>query len=141
MKKVIFWTLSLALLFVTLTGCGGASYSDGTYMGISSEDEEGAYGEVTITIKDSKITDCQFVTWQRDGSIKDEEYGKVNGEISNQDYYDKAQFAVAAMKQYAEGLVAPGSLDDIDAISGATIAYDQFTEAVKDALTQAKKSG
>ncbi|MDR1160506.1 MAG: FMN-binding protein, partial [Syntrophomonadaceae bacterium] len=101
-KKSVFFACSLLFVLALLFGCGSASYKDGVFTGKSSEDDSGAYGEVTLTIKSGEITDCEFVTWQKDGSIKDEEYGKVNGVIANQDYYDKAQLAVEAMAQYAE---------------------------------------
>jgi major membrane immunogen (membrane-anchored lipoprotein) len=129
--KVIFF---VALL---LAGCK-AVYKDGVYTGVSGADDTGAYGEVSITIAGAKITDCRFITWQKDGRIKDEDYGKVNGEISNQDYYVKAQLAVAAMDDYVRQYREKGELNKIDAVSGATIAYNQFIEAAEKALAQAK---
>jgi major membrane immunogen (membrane-anchored lipoprotein) len=126
-----------ALLLLALTACGKPPvYSDGTYTGVSSEDEKGAYGEVTIRIEDGAVAACEYVTWQKDGSIKDEEYGKSSG---SQEYYDKAQLAVRAMQQYADALVEQQSLKKIDAVSGATNSYDQFREAVTDALDEAKE--
>ncbi len=142
MKKIACLIFVLVLVLGILSGCGKAgavSYKDGTYTGKSGEDDKGAHGEVTITISTNKITDCKYVTLQSDGSIKDENYGKVNGEISNQDYYDKAQLAVKAMQQYAQQLIEVQETGDVEAVSGATIAYGQFTEAVKDALAKAKK--
>ena len=131
-----------------LTGCS-ASYADGTYTAQSSvyegiEDEDGdeggdGYGVVTITVKDNVITDCEFTTYMTDGTVKDEEYGKKDGEIANQDYYNKAQRAVQASQNYAEQLAAKGDLKEVDAISGATISYDEFKEAVRLALKQAKQ--
>lgn len=142
-KKIIYPALTLALTLSLLSGCNGRSedisYKNGTYTGKSSEDDRGAYGEATITIADNKITDCKYVTWQSDGRVKDEEYGEVNGKISNQDYYDKAQLAVEAMTQYARELVEVQKLEDVDAVSGATIAYNQFVEAAKKALEEAKQ--
>ena len=140
-------TLTLAAAAVC-TGCGGsASYADGTYTAQSevyealSEDEEGGegYGVVTITIKDNVIVDCEFTTYMPDGTIKDSEYGKEDGEIANQDYYNKAQRAVKGSQNYAEQLAAKGSLDQVDAVTGATISYDEFKEAVGLALKQAKE--
>jgi major membrane immunogen (membrane-anchored lipoprotein) len=116
----------------------GAAYTDGIYVGKSSGDDRDAYGEVTIEIEGGAIKNCTFVTWQKDGSIKDEEYGKINGEISNQDYYDKAQLAVDAMSKYAQQLVEAQQLEGVDAISGATIAFNQFQEATMNALDEAK---
>ena len=138
----LFCVLSLALL--ALSGCGGAaSYADGTYEGKSEmyEDNEGGdgdgYGVVSLTIAGGVITDCAFSTFQLSGDPKDAEYGKEGGIIANQDYYNKAQRAVQACDQYAQELVEAGELKGVDAISGATINYNQFQDAVKDALRQA----
>jgi major membrane immunogen (membrane-anchored lipoprotein) len=120
-------------------GCAGSGYKDGVYFGKSGEDDSGAWAEVSITIAGEKISSCTFVTRQKDGSVKDENYGKVNGEISNRDYYDKAQLAVAAMKKYEAEFLRAGNLKDVEAVSGATIAYNQFTEAAEIALDAARK--
>jgi major membrane immunogen (membrane-anchored lipoprotein) len=137
-KNSSFVLVCLGVLVLSLSGCGAVSYRDGVYSGKSDADDTGAYGEVTITIAAGKVTGCDFVTWQKDGSPKDENYGKVNGEISNQDYYDKAQLAVRAMAQYAEKFRETGDLKSLDAVSGATIAYNQFVEAAELALRRAK---
>lgn len=142
-RRLVSIVFTLVLILLLLSGCKDSSldaaYKDGTYIGKSSEDDGGAYGEATITIENNKITECKYVTWQTDGTVKDENYGKVNGEISNQAYYDKAQLAVEAMKQYAATLVEVQKPEDVDAISGATIAYNQFNEAVNNALDEAKE--
>ncbi|MDR1306717.1 MAG: FMN-binding protein [Treponema sp.] len=130
--------LLAVLLPVLLTGCGKAAHKDGIYTGQSGEDDTGAWGEVTLTIEGGEVRDCVFVTRQKDGTVKDENYGKVNGEISNRDFYDKAQLAVEAMKKYAAEYRKAGNVNDVEAVSGATIAYDQFLEAVERALEKAK---
>ena len=148
MKQKILPLLGVAALL--LAGCGGGrTYADGTYTAQSAvyeglADDEGdeggdGYGVVTITIRDNAITDCAFTTYMTDGTVKDEDYGKKNGEIANQDYYNKAQRAVKASQNYAEQLAAKGDLKEVDAISGATISYNEFQEAVKAALKQAEK--
>ena len=133
---------------MVLAGCGSgtktAVYKDGTYTATSSvytnddgsEDGNG-YGTVTLTIKDGKIADCSYQTFEVDGTLKDEDYGKQNGEIANRDYYSKAQKAVAACDEYAKLLVANEGLDGLDAISGATVNYNEFKEAVQLALEEA----
>ena len=121
-----------------------ASWKDGTYTAKSSvftnddgtEDGNG-YGEVTLTIKDGKIAECAYQTFEVDGTLKDENYGKQNGEIANRDYYSKAQKAVAACDEYAKMLVANEGLEGLDAISGATVNYNEFVEAVNLALDDA----
>ena len=138
-----FLTAAAALL---LTGCGGkkVSWKDGTYEAQSSvfENDDGTddgngYGVVSVTISGGKITDCSFLTYEADGKLKDEDYGKEDGRIANKDYYNKAQKANAACAEYASMLVQNGQLEGIDSISGATINYKEFVEAVENALAQA----
>ncbi|MDR2427000.1 MAG: FMN-binding protein [Endomicrobium sp.] len=124
----------------TVFGASAYKYADGIYKGLSGKDDRGAYGEVSITFNKGKISDCIFVTYQKDGKIKNEDYGKVNGEISNREYYDKAQLAVDAMEQYAQQLVEVQKLSKVDVIAGATVAHEQFLDAVEDAFRQAKKA-
>ncbi|MDR0583996.1 MAG: FMN-binding protein [Treponema sp.] len=133
--KIIFGLLLAGLL---LAGCGKAALRDGVYAGRSGEDDTGAWGEVSITISEGKVASCEFVTMQKDGTVKGEDYGKVNGEISNADFYARAQLAVRAMRQYAAAYARTGDLKEVEAVSGATIAYNQFLEAVEDALERAK---
>lgn len=130
----------------SLASCGGnkAGYSDGNYEGKSSaygeaDSQSGGngYGVVDITVSGGVITECTFKTYEPDGTLKAESYGMEGGKISNRDYYNKAQKAVAACDLYAEELVKGGSVKDVDAISGATVNYDLFRSAVEDALRQA----
>ena len=148
MKKTIILLMAALLCTGLLAGCGGSSsktYADGTYEGKSSvyENTDGTtdgngYGVVTITITDGKITECTYQTYETDGTLKDEDYGKQDGQIANKDYYQKAQKAVSACTEYANQLMANGQLDGIDAISGATVNYNEFQEAVEAALAQAE---
>lgn len=134
-------------LTIALTACGGSvSYKDGVYTGQSQvwEDEEegngNGYGVAEVTITDGKISACTFTTYEPDGTKKEgEAYGMVNGKIGNQDYYNKAQRALAANEVYAEQLVNVGNVDGVDLVSGATISYSEFQEAVQNALDQAKE--
>ena len=149
MKKQVWgFALAAGLSVLMLTGCGGkkVSYKDGDYEGKSSvyENEDGSddgngYGVVNITIKDGAISACTYQTYEVDGTLKDEEYGKEGGRIANKDYYNKAQKANAACAEYADMLVQNGQLDGIDAISGATINYNEFVEAVENALKEAEE--
>jgi major membrane immunogen (membrane-anchored lipoprotein) len=127
-----------------VSGCGSKSYADGTYTGQSSvyesDEDEGngnGYGVVTLTIADNEIVACTYLTYEPDGTLKDEDYGLQDGSVANRDYYNKAQKAIAACAVYAEDLVQTNDVKKVDAISGATINYNNFKEAVKDALKQA----
>ena len=141
--------LALALcLSLVLCSCGDskssapASYRDGTYNGRSSDfeaDESGngaGYGEVELTIRDGKISDCSFVLYELDGTVKDDTYG---ADLSRENRL-KAQKAVQSAPKYAALLVEKGSLDQVDAISGATISFNEFKEAVSDALSKAAET-
>ena len=145
MKKLICAALAAVMCAAALSGCGSKTYKDGTYTGKSSEQIEevdgggSGYGVVELTIKDGKITACDFKTYELDGTLKGEDYGMEGGEIKNRDYYNKAQKANAARAVYAEELVNKGSTDQVDAVSGATINYDQFTEGVAVALSEAEE--
>ena len=70
---------------------------DGTYSVESKADERGNNATLTLTIKEDKIT---AVDWKElsNGVEKGEDYGKVNGEIKNQENYDKAQAALKISK-------------------------------------------
>ena len=145
--KVLFYSF-VAIAGVLFGACGNdnASYKDGTYEGKSavyeSEDEDeggNGYGVVKLVITDGIISECEFSTYEVDGTPKGEDYGKEDGRIANKDYYNKAQKANAACEQYASMLVANGQLDGIDSISGATINYNEFVEAVNNALDDAKE--
>jgi major membrane immunogen (membrane-anchored lipoprotein) len=131
--------LLLLLALLIFAGCGKPPLQDGTFSARSGPDDDGAWGEVTLTITGGKIADCLFITRQRDGAIKAEDYGRINGEISNQAYYDKAQLAVRAMEKYARELGRTGDLNAVEAVSGATISHNQFREAVEEALDTARK--
>jgi major membrane immunogen (membrane-anchored lipoprotein) len=128
----------LVSLFL-MAGCGRGGYKDGSFSAESSRDDTGAWGVVGITITDGKISDVVFTSYQKDGTVKGEDYGKVNGEISNQSYYDKAQLAVRAMKAYEEQFKSSGRIDSVDAVTGATVSFNQFVEAAEAALEMAKK--
>lgn len=150
-KKILALCAAAGVIAAMTAGCGSSNvtYADGTYEGQSEVyegevDEDGneegnGYGVVSITITDGAISDCTYQTYEPDGTLKDSEYGKAQGAVANKDYYNKAQKAVAACDEYAAMLVANGSLDGIDAISGATINYNEFVEAVERALDQAKQ--
>ena len=128
----------ILLVAAILANCKGSSYQDGVYEGSSGVDDKGAWGEISVTVREGKVAACTFITRQKDGTVKGEDYGKINGEISNPDFYAKAQLAVRAMEGYAKQFAQTGSLDQVDAVGGATIAYDQFMEAAEKALEKAR---
>ena len=119
------------------SGAAGGAYKDGTFTGQSSTldanvDGDG-YGIISITIEDGKIVDATFQPFLPDGTPKDKDYGKDGA------YYAVAQKVISAGDDYAAALVESGSVDGVDAISGATYLYEQFVEAAEAALGEAGK--
>ena len=87
MKKIIALMICVVLTISVFSGCGGdVTYKDGTYTACSEKyegDEAGngeGYGEVKITIKNGKITACNFKTYTLEGKLKDKDYGKLTEE-------------------------------------------------------------
>ncbi len=140
MKRFLAVLVVAVLMVSAFAGCsGGAKYKDGDYSAKSTPDERGNYSEVKITIKDGKIATANYQGYLKDGSAKDENYGKTDGKIENQDNYDKAQNALKGAATYAPKLVETQDVSKVDTVAGATHAHDEFKEAVGKILEQAKK--
>lgn len=127
---------AFALLLTQLAACGEAKDSaaglkDGVYSAKSKVvDEKGGYGHVELTVKDGKITACDYKTYQEDGTLKDESYGEGLAEA----LYELAQKCNESRDQYAAELVEKQKIGEVDAISGATSNHKMFVDAVKIAL-------
>ncbi len=146
MKKNKILLPFLLVGMVALASCGGSSssttanYNDGTYEGRSEDytDSENnyasGYATCTITIASNVITACDITLYELDGTVKDENYGK---DYSN-DNYIKAQKAIQAADKYASSIIGTNTVDSVDCITGATITYTEFKQAVNNALEKAK---
>ena len=119
---------------ITVKGVGTATI---TVKAAPFEFYTGAELKVTITVKDNAITACEFKTYEENGTLKGDDYGKIDGEIKNQDYYNKAQKAIKGSEEYAKRIIGKINPADVDSISGATFSYNQFVDAVNDALDKA----
>lgn len=136
----IFAAALVLVLALALAACGGsAEYKDGKYEAESDgRDEHGGYGYVSIEVKDGKIASCEYLTYNKDGSVKDETYqAKLKDE--NPALYKLAQDSVAANPGYAEQLVKYQKVEDVDVISGATWNHGLFKDAAEKALKDAVK--
>ena len=149
-----FALIMIVALSIVVSGCGNekppqqneavsqdidlSTAKDGTYTVDSSRDDKLGYSTLTLTIENHKITQAEFTGIDLFGNVKNEDYGSL---ISGKDSadYKKAQIAVKANSEYAKQLVNQQSLEKVDAISGATISYNQFTETVKKAVDEAAK--
>ena len=122
------------------TDVAAGGFTDGTYTGRSQADDNGEYGEIKLTIGGGDdITAATFQLYEKSGHVKDTEYGKVNGQIMDVNAYHRAQEGIVAAPKYAAQLVSTDDLAKVDVISGATLSYQQFEEAVQDALRDAHR--
>ncbi|WP_311643799.1 FMN-binding protein [Selenomonas noxia] len=108
---------------------------DGTFAADSSQHEKIGHSHVALTIKDGTITKVVHTGIDKEGKAKDESYGAGKSEVAQK----KAQVAYKAIGSYASQLEEKKDLAKVDAITGATISYDQFKEAVEKAVEEAKK--
>ena len=157
MKKILAAAAAAMTMAIVFSGCGGdtapskqeqkkavnpaddlSAAKDGNYTAESRKDEMGS-GRITLVIKDHKIKAAVFDGLNPDGVVKDESYGKSDGEIKDEGKYKKAQLAVKAHKDYAQQLIERQKLSEVDAIAGATVSYNQFVEATQNAIEKAKK--
>ena len=149
MKKFLIFGLIFSQIFL---GCGEnsaeknpppkkifdlSSAKDGTFSAESSRDEKLGKSVLTLTIKDKKIIDAQFTGYDLLGNEKNETYGEILGKDSAD--YKKAQVAANAIKNYPQQLIETQDLYKVDAISGASISYEQFRETAEKILVDAKK--
>ena len=148
MKK--FFILSIIISAQIFSGCGENSaeniippkknfdligVKDGIYTVESSRDEKLGKSILNLTINGGKITNVEFTGYDLFGNEKNESYGSM---LSEGDY-KKAQIAAKAIKIYPQQLLETQNLDEVDAISGASISYGQFVETVEKAVEDAKK--
>ena len=104
--------------------------SDGTWTAQSNPDDQGSIGTITITVEGGRITATSYETTLADGTDKGADYGKNSaGEVFNEDYYKKAQAAVASYQEYSDNLTQVGDPAKVDVITGATVAHQQFVQA------------
>ena len=114
-------------------------YVDGVYKATSSiKDDWGGSAEVEIVVKDGKIASCVFASYQEDGKLKDAEYGKIDGVIKNMGLYKIAQNAVIQSNKYGDMLVQSQDIEKLDAISGATVSFGLFKDAVEQVMKEAR---
>lgn len=133
-----------AALLLALPGCGnkrnfGAlKLKDGTYEGRYADEDEGDHAGARVTVKltvsAGRITACESVEMEADGTVKDEHYGEKGSPQS----YQLAQKALDGLRTYPDQLLTVQDPEKLDAVAGATVSLKRFREAVWNALDQAK---
>ena len=137
----------VALCFICIFSCSktetkkSIKYKDGVYKSFANiKDDWGGTAEVEIKIKEGKIVECTFLSYEKNGNLKGPEYGKVDGVIKNVGLYKIAQASILRAAEYGQKLIETQNIDDVDVIAGASISYKLFKDAVENALQGAKEN-
>ncbi len=153
MKKVIVLALAL-ITAASLCACTGTAsetapspspsataapgpYKDGTYEYIGKRDGEVYHVEGTMVVEGGNI---QSMDWKIVDENKDRVFDETYEEVYvYQLYIQQCRDNWSGMQGYVPALLQTQDPDKVDAVSGATWAYNKFEEAAKALLEQAKK--
>lgn len=149
MKKLLSLALVTLLIISLAVGCApksepatntdptpteteAAAFKDGTYTAKGDADERGWAPEITITVKDGKITEVKYDEVSGMKKSADTAYHK--------NFMDKNKVdLLAAYKTIQDSLVASQDVAKIDGYTGATHAADSFKALAAEALKDAKE--
>ena len=129
-------TLStVIILAISLTGCSNDTNAlkDGYYTAEDSVGIKGWYEFVTIYVKNGAVVSVEYNAKNSSGFIKawDMSYMRQMNEA-------QGTYPNEYTRSYVADFLKTQSIDDIDAISGATHSYHTFIELVDAALKKAK---
>jgi len=151
MKKAGILLAILLMAVTVLAGCGqkeaaAPALKDGTYFAEMPEfDDKGWKDNATVTIADGKITAVVLNSTNTDPAVGDKLTAVANGQYDMSVAGAQAPWDQQA-KAIADYIIAQQGATGVtfdeegksDAISGATIHYNQFFDLVNQALEQAK---
>ncbi len=139
-KRDVAVLLAAMVGAVVLSGCSSSvpaanSLPDGQYSGQSEADTDGAYGVVDFTVSGGTVTAASFVVYDEDGTPHDESYGLgSDGKPVDETFYQRAQNALAAEKQYVAEFEESGDQRQVESIAGASLSYRMFRAAIDAAI-------
>ena len=137
MKKIFLFLALVIFLaggaYFFMNANAKINYKDGVYNASVTD----SFGELKLTLelKDNKIIKCDLAGYDKEGHIKDENYAKNSGPKK----YELGQIAVNAINKYPAMLIESQNINELDAISGATVSFKQFKDMVNDILKQASE--
>lgn len=151
-RKVGILVVMLIATLTLFTACGqkedpaAATYVDGEYYAEMPDfDDKGWKDNITVTITDGKISSVVLNSKNKDTAVGDKLTAVKNGQYDMKAAGAKADWDEQA-KAIGDYLVANQGTGNVtfdeegksDAISGATIHYNQFFDLFNQALEQAK---
>lgn len=145
MKKFLALTLTMILILTIAVGCATktetpapapapnseAAYKDGTYTVKGDTDERGWTPEVTVVVKNGKVSEVKYDEVRGMYKSEDTEYHKNFKDAKNVDLLE-------TYKKFGENLVAAQSADKVDTVTGATGSFTNFKALAAEAMEKAK---
>jgi major membrane immunogen (membrane-anchored lipoprotein) len=132
--------ISVFLLFESCNVKNAGKYKDGEFAGISRSVylQENFYGVTKINVSGGKITDVDFSIIDMDNKVFfDEKYEERFKDIP--EYVKQCRNEWKAINTYPNILIEKQKIDSLDAITGATWAYNMFDSSLRDALKKATR--
>ena len=104
---------------------------------VTHDAEVAAQGQRQIIVNGA-VTAADFVVYDADGTPHDESYGLgSDGKPADEQFYQRAQNAVAAEKQYVSEFKETGDQSQVESVAGASLSYRLFQAAIDDAIANA----
>lgn len=141
MRKCIWITIIVISGFLLFESCvvkNANRYKNGEFIGISKSiyQREYFYGVTEITISEGKITGVDFSIIDMDNKVFfDEKYENRFKDIP--EYVEQCRNEWKAINIYPNILLEKQTIDSLDAISGATWAYNMFESSLRNAFKKA----
>ena len=154
-KKIVSIVLSVAVVMLTLAGCGkknnssgsnmadGAQYKDGEYLASSPNyDEQGFMATVKVIVKDGQIAsiDCDALAKEGDSKKVQSENGNYSMKPAGAKYEWHEQIAYFEKHVREKGVDSVNIKSDqkTDTVTGCTIKVKEYVDLIKEALNRAK---
>lgn len=112
------------------------TYKDGVYEYKSIPDPENYYVKGSVTVKGGKIAAVDWGIYDaaRSDKLFDKDYEAV---FADEVYKQQCRDNLKGMAEYTPRLIEKQDIFQVDAVSGATWAYDNFYKMVSQALRKA----
>jgi major membrane immunogen (membrane-anchored lipoprotein) len=143
MPKGFKLSTSVIIVFLLSASCSvknSNKYKDGEFVGASKSIylRENFYGVTKITISEGKITKVDFSIIDMDNEVFfDDKYEERFKDIP--EYVKQCRNEWKAINIYPNILLEKQKIDTLDAITGATWAYNMFESSLKEALKKASR--
>lgn len=143
MKKSFKLLIPITVVFMLSSSCAvknSNKYKEGEFAGISKSAylQENFYGVTKITVVKGKITEVNFNIIDMDNKVFfDEKYEEKYKD--SPEYVEQCRNEWKGINVYPNIFLKKQKIDSVDAITGATWAYNMFKSSLAEALEKASR--